>query len=485
MTYARETDPLVLGETFHRADGGHGQIRTLFMRTPDASGGGGGGAAGELDRIALDYIDTTCYTLLLHGGCYTADEAVRRRCSGGGGLSDGVKLEVIGVLKTLFPRYRGAFRANAGQGRVRVLSNDDPIMARKLEDAGAAAVMPLGAPIGREWGSEPRQPADYPGNRPSPSSSMPVGTADASLALELHEAKLMNAGIAEAKDLVAGPANLAGGRTDGVQGGAIPETLRHRQQLPEDLALDQSLPAERRHVHPSGTGIVKTLTDLKGTQLSRRCWRGGACRRRDAAGAAGVQISPRRRGQRHRSAAPRPPAPRRARGRFRPLPRHPDPGRGALQEPPDPGEDLRRLVPRPRRPPLLGARVRGRCDRGYRRFRRRHLHARHPPDGADDAACPGGQLHRGKRGSTSHKEEPWRLSPAVGRHRRHRGARRAPGAPAAVGLTRSSSAAIRSGCSITSTGSPDICRPAPGACCGCGTDRGSGRPGRDRGRRRS
>src|SRR5207302_6101043 len=102
----------------------------------------------------LDYIDASKYVLLPNtAGCHTADEAIRTaRLGREAGLSNWVKLEVIGDDRTLFPDTEGlleATRALVREGFVVLpYTNDDPIVCRKLEDAGAAAVMPLGAPIG-------------------------------------------------------------------------------------------------------------------------------------------------------------------------------------------------------------------------------------------------------------------------------------------------------------------------------------------------
>src|SRR6187399_2880665 len=106
----------------------------------------------------LDYIDTSRYTLLPNtAGCYTADEAVRTaRLAREAGLSHWVKLEVIGDEKTLFPDNEAlldATRVLVKEGFVVLpYTTDDPVVCRKLEDAGAAAVMPLGAPIGSGLG---------------------------------------------------------------------------------------------------------------------------------------------------------------------------------------------------------------------------------------------------------------------------------------------------------------------------------------------
>ena len=113
------------------------------------------------DRSAsslLDYIDTSRYFLLPNtAGCYSADEAVRAaRLGREAGLSNWVKLEVIGDEKTLFPDNEALLEATrilVEEGFVVLpYTNDDPITCRKLEEAGAAAVMPLGAPIGSGLG---------------------------------------------------------------------------------------------------------------------------------------------------------------------------------------------------------------------------------------------------------------------------------------------------------------------------------------------
>src|SRR5678809_975366 len=106
----------------------------------------------------LDYIDTAKYVLLPNtAGCYTADEAIRTaRLGREAGLSEWVKLEVIGDERTLFPDNEALIEATqvlVKEGFVVLpYTNDDPIGCRKLEDAGAAAVMPLGAPIGSGLG---------------------------------------------------------------------------------------------------------------------------------------------------------------------------------------------------------------------------------------------------------------------------------------------------------------------------------------------
>ena len=106
----------------------------------------------------LDYVDPKKYTLLPNtAGCYTADETVRTcYLAREAGLGSMVKLEVIGDERTLFPdviRLLAATPTLANDGVTMLpYTNDDPIMCKKLEDAGAAAVMPLGAPIGSGLG---------------------------------------------------------------------------------------------------------------------------------------------------------------------------------------------------------------------------------------------------------------------------------------------------------------------------------------------
>ncbi|MBI5379496.1 MAG: thiazole synthase [Nitrospirae bacterium] len=157
----------------------------------------------------LDVLDPKVYKILPNtAGCYTAEDAIRTaRLAREAGVSDMVKLEVIGDPKTLFPDNEGlleATRALVGEGfLVFPYTNDDPIMARKLEDAGAVAVMPLAAPIGSGLGI--RNP--YNLRIILETVKVPVivdagvGTAsDAAVAMELGcEAVLMNTGIAGAK----------------------------------------------------------------------------------------------------------------------------------------------------------------------------------------------------------------------------------------------------------------------------------------------
>jgi thiazole synthase len=161
----------------------------------------------------LDHIDPARYFLLPNtAACYTADDAIRTaRLGREVGLSEWVKLEVIGDERTLFPDNEAlleATRVLVKEGFVVLpYTNDDPVMCRKLEDAGAAAVMPLGAPIGSGLGIQ------NPNNiliikeqaRVPVIVDAGVGTAsDATFAMELGaDAVLMNTAIALAQDPVA------------------------------------------------------------------------------------------------------------------------------------------------------------------------------------------------------------------------------------------------------------------------------------------
>ena len=161
----------------------------------------------------LDYVDRSKYFILPNtAGCYTGEEAIRAaRLAREVGLSNWIKLEVIGDEKTLFPDNFELVKATEVLVRegfvVLPYTNDDLIAARRLIDAGAAAVMPLGAPIGSGLGIQ--NPANIRIMREM-ITSVPlivdagVGTAsDAAIAMELGaDAVLMNTGIAAAEDSV-------------------------------------------------------------------------------------------------------------------------------------------------------------------------------------------------------------------------------------------------------------------------------------------
>jgi thiazole synthase len=199
----------------HEASGA--QIVTVALRRVSLPSG----------ESILDHLDTTRYTLLPNtAGCYTADEAIRTcYLAREAGLGEMVKLEVIGDPRTLFPDVLGLLEATKTLARegftVMPYTNDDPVMAKKLEDAGAAVVMPLGAPIGSGLGI--RNP--YNIKIILETVNVPVivdagvGTAsDAAIAMELGcEGVLMNTAISGAQD----PVDMARAMRLGVEAGRL------------------------------------------------------------------------------------------------------------------------------------------------------------------------------------------------------------------------------------------------------------------------
>ena len=175
----------------------------------------------------LDYIDTKRMFILPNtAGCYNAEDAVRTaRLGREAGLSNWVKLEVIGDERTLFPDNTAlveATRTLVKDGFVVLpYTSDDPVTCRKLEDAGAAAVMPLGAPIGSGLGIQNlnniRIIREF--TRVPLILDAGVGTAsDATIAMELGaDAVLMNTAIAEA----ANPVQMAEAMNLAVQAGRL------------------------------------------------------------------------------------------------------------------------------------------------------------------------------------------------------------------------------------------------------------------------
>lgn len=160
----------------------------------------------------LDYIDQGLFILPNTAACYTAEDAIRTaRLAREAGLSNWVKLEVIGDERTLFPDNEAlleATRVLVAEGFVVLpYTTDDPIVCRKLEEAGAAAVMPLGAPIGSGLGIQnPNNIAiikEFAGIPVIVDAG--VGTAsDAAIAMELGaDAVLLNTAIAGAEHPVA------------------------------------------------------------------------------------------------------------------------------------------------------------------------------------------------------------------------------------------------------------------------------------------
>jgi len=175
----------------------------------------------------IDFIDPKTYTYLPNtAGCYTAEDAVRTlrlaREAGGWNL---VKLEVLGDRKTLYPDMIETLRATDVLIKdgfdVMVYCSDDPLMCKRLEDAGAAAIMPLAAPIGSGLGIQ--NPINI--RLIIEAAKVPVlvdagvGTAsDAAIAMELGcEGVLMNTAIAEAKH----PVMMAAAMKNAVEAGRL------------------------------------------------------------------------------------------------------------------------------------------------------------------------------------------------------------------------------------------------------------------------
>jgi thiazole synthase len=196
----------------------------------------------------LDFIDTKRYSLLPNtAACFTADEAVRTAfLAREVGLSDWIKVEVIGDKTTLFPDNEATLEATRTLVRegftVLPYFTDDLIMAKKLIDAGAAAVMPLAAPIGSGMGIQ--NPANLRIMREQ-ISEVPiivdagVGTAsDACIAMELGiDGILMNTAIAEASD----PGAMAEGMKLAVNAGRLAYLAG---RMPRRLYASASSPTE-------------------------------------------------------------------------------------------------------------------------------------------------------------------------------------------------------------------------------------------------
>jgi len=181
------------------------EIVTVAVRRVDLSDRGEESILGAIDPRKIMLLPNTA-------GCYSAEEAIRyARLGREAGLSEYVKLEVIGDEKTLFPdneELLAATRQLVKEGFIVLpYTTDDPIMCKKLEDAGAAAVMPLGAPIGSGMGIQNRNNIRIilENARVPVIVDAGVGTAsDAAIAMELGvDGVLMNTGVAGARDPVA------------------------------------------------------------------------------------------------------------------------------------------------------------------------------------------------------------------------------------------------------------------------------------------
>jgi thiazole synthase len=198
----------------HAASGA--EVVTVAVRRVDLS------ARGPLNL--LDHIPKSLFILPNTAACYTVDEAVRTaRLGREAGLSNWVKLEVIGDEKTLYPDTEGLVAATkilVKEGFVVLpYTSDDVVVAKKLEDAGAAAVMPLGAPIGSGLGIQNRVTLQIirEAIRVPMIVDAGVGTAsDAAIAMELGaDAVLMNTAIAQAQH----PVRMAGAMKKAIEAG--------------------------------------------------------------------------------------------------------------------------------------------------------------------------------------------------------------------------------------------------------------------------
>ncbi len=212
----------VAGRTFHsRLIVGTGKYRDYAENAAAAEASGAEIVTVAVRRVNLtdpaqpmlvDYLSPQRFTYLPNtAGCFTGDDAVRTlrlaREAGGWSL---VKLEVLSDPKTLYPDMEAtleALKLLVSEGfDVMVYCTDDPVYARKLEDAGAVAIMPLGAPIGSGLGIQ--NPVNIrlivEQSRVPVLVDAGVGTAsDAAIAMELGcDGVLMNTAIAEARDPV-------------------------------------------------------------------------------------------------------------------------------------------------------------------------------------------------------------------------------------------------------------------------------------------
>jgi thiazole synthase len=195
------------------------EMVTVAVRRVDLNARGEASLLHWIDRSKIFLLPNTA-------GCYTADDAVRTaRLAQEAGLSNWIKLEELGDEQTLFPDNEALLAATkilVKEGFVVLpYTNDDPIICKKLEDAGAVAVMPLGAPIGSGLGIQNPNNISIIKER----AGVPVivdagvGTAsDATIAMELGvDAVLMNTAIAGAAD----PAKMALAMRHAVEAGRL------------------------------------------------------------------------------------------------------------------------------------------------------------------------------------------------------------------------------------------------------------------------
>ena len=232
-------------ETARAIEASGAEMVTVAVRRvglPNAKGNG------EKRQSLLDHIDPKRYFLLPNtAGCYTAEEAIRTaRLGREVGLSDWVKIEVIGEQRTLYPDVQATIEATrvlVKEGfTVLPYTTDDIVVAQRLIDAGASAIMPLGAPIGSGLGIQ--NAANIRILREL-ITTVPliidagVGTAsDATIAMELGaDAVLMNTGIAAAHD----PVLMAEAMRYAVEAGRAAYTAG---RMPRKLYATASSPVE-------------------------------------------------------------------------------------------------------------------------------------------------------------------------------------------------------------------------------------------------
>lgn len=175
----------------------------------------------------LGHLDPKKYTILPNtAGCYTAEEAIRvARLARAAGFSDLIKLEVLGDPKTLLPDTHALLEATETLVKEKFVvmpyTNDDPIMAKRLAEAGACCVMPLAAPIGSGQGILNRLNIGFilESVRVPVIVDAGVGTAsDAAVAMELGvDGVLMNTAVAGAKD----PVRMARAMRSAVEAGRL------------------------------------------------------------------------------------------------------------------------------------------------------------------------------------------------------------------------------------------------------------------------
>lgn len=253
----QQSDPLVLGgkEFQSRLIIGTGKYPDMALMKQCHEASGADMVTVAIRRMALpgtektllDYIDRDRFTILPNtAGCYDGESAIlTAKLAREAGLSDFIKLEVIGDEKTLYPDTEELVKATkvlVKEGFVVMpYTTDDPVVAKKLEDAGAAAVMPLGAPIGSGLGiCNP-----YTIRIIMETVSVPVivdagvGTAsDAALAMEMGvEAVLMNTAIAGAQD----PLAMAHAMRQAVEAGRL---AYKAGRIPRKLYATASSPLE-------------------------------------------------------------------------------------------------------------------------------------------------------------------------------------------------------------------------------------------------